>query len=88
MVIDSMFVYYFLDPGLRVEIFLEKKRAVENGGVDFEIGDISTSAHLYWRLKENFMYNLCAFYYFFGGKRITFKSSLDLCFHPFIFEFF
>ena len=47
MVIDSILVSHFVDPDLRVEIFFEKERAAENGGVDFEIGDIGTSALLY-----------------------------------------
>ena len=37
---------------LRVEIFFGKEGAAENKGVDFEVGDISTSTHLYWRLKK------------------------------------
>ena len=47
-----MFVYYFVDPDLRVGIFLEKVGAAENGSVNFEIGDICTSAHLHLRLKK------------------------------------
>ena len=47
MIIDSMFVYHFVDPDLRVETFLKTDEAAENGGVDFEIGDISTFAHLF-----------------------------------------
>ena len=35
-----MFVYHFVDPYLRAE-------KAENGGVDFRIGDIGISAHLY-----------------------------------------
>ena len=31
-VIDSMFVYYFVDPDLRVETFFKKNRAGENEG--------------------------------------------------------
>ena len=42
-----MFVYHFVGPDLRVEIFFKKDKAAENGSVDFEIGDIGTSAHLY-----------------------------------------
>ena len=42
-----MFVYHFVDPDLRVEIFFEKDRAAERGGVGFEIGDIGTSVPLY-----------------------------------------
>ena len=51
-VIDSMFVYNFVDLELRVETFFKKEGAVKNGGIDFEIGEIGTSAHLYWRLKK------------------------------------
>ena len=52
MVIDSLFVYHLVDPDPRVEIFFEKARAAENEGVGFEIGDIGTFVHLYWRLKK------------------------------------
>ena len=40
-----MFVYHFVDPDLRVEIFFEKEGAAENVGINFEIGDINTSTH-------------------------------------------
>ena len=52
VVIDSMFISHFVDPDLRIEIFFEKQGAAKNAAVDFEIGDIDTSAHLYWRLME------------------------------------
>ena len=52
MVIDKMFAYHFVDPDLRVEIFFQKEGTAENGVLDYEIGDIGTSAHLYWRLKK------------------------------------
>ena len=42
-----MFVYYFIDPDLRVEIMFRKVRTVESGGIDFEIVDIDTSANWY-----------------------------------------
>ena len=35
-----MFVYHFVDPDLRVEIIFRKEGTAENGGIDFEIGDI------------------------------------------------
>ena len=38
-----MFVYYFVDPDLTVEIIFRKERTAESGGIDFEITD--TSAH-------------------------------------------
>ena len=45
MVIDSMFVCHFVDLDLRVEAFFKKEGTGENGGIDFELGDIGTSAH-------------------------------------------
>ena len=45
VVIDTMFVYHFVDPGLRVEITFRKERAGENKGINFEIVDTDTSAH-------------------------------------------
>ena len=88
MVIDSTFAYDFVDLDLRVEIFFDKERLTENGGVDFEIGDVSTSAHLYWWLKK-ISCRVCLFFLlFFGDKKTAFKSSFDLCFHSFIIEFF
>ena len=34
------------------EIFFEKEGTAENGGVDFEIGDIGKYVHLYRDLKK------------------------------------
>ena len=45
VVIDSVFVYYFVD--LSVNIFFEKEEAKQNGSFSFQIKNISTSAHLY-----------------------------------------
>ena len=42
-----MFVYYFVDPDLRVEIIFRKERTAESGGIDFEIVDTDTFAHWY-----------------------------------------
>ena len=47
MAINSMFVCYFVNLDLRVEIIFRKERTAENGGTDFEIVDIETSAHWY-----------------------------------------
>ena len=82
-----MFIYHFVDPDLRVETFFEKDEAAETGGVHFEIGDIGTSAQLVFKVEENLMQILSAFFLFFGDKKIAFKSSFDLYFHPFIIEF-
>ena len=59
-----MFVYHFVYPDLRVEIYFEKEGSAENGGVDFEIGDIDTSAYLYWRLKKLHGEPVCVFLLF------------------------
>ena len=40
-----MFIYHFLDPDLRVEIFFEKEDVTEQGIVDLEIWDYGTSAY-------------------------------------------
>ena len=45
VVIDSMSVYHFVDPDLRVEMIFRKKGSAENGETDFERVDIDTSAH-------------------------------------------
>ena len=34
-----MFVYHFIDPDLRVEVFFEKEEVTEQEIVDFEIRD-------------------------------------------------
>ena len=47
-----MFVYRFVDPELKVEIFIENERAAEKRSTDFEIGNIGTSGYLYWGLNK------------------------------------
>ena len=42
-----MFVYYFVDPDLRVEIIFRKERTAESGGIDSEIENRDTSAYWY-----------------------------------------
>ena len=64
-----MFVYHFVDPDLRVEIILRNKGTAENGGIDFEIGNISTSSHWYWRMKKISCRACLLFHYFFGNKK-------------------
>ena len=46
-----MLVYHFVDPGLKVEIIFREEGTAENGGIDFEIGGIGTSAHWYLSLS-------------------------------------
>ena len=78
MVIESMFVYHFVDPDLRVEIILRKEGTAENGCIDFEIGNIGNSARWNWGLKKISCRTCLLFYYFFGGKKIAFKSPFDM----------
>ena len=40
-----MFVYHFVNLDLNVEIIFRKEKGTENGGIDFEMIDIDTSAH-------------------------------------------
>ena len=68
VVIESSFVYHIVDPDLRVETFFEKNGAAENGGVDFEIGEIGTSVHLYCRSRKFFLQSLSTLLLFFGDK--------------------
>ena len=68
-----MFVYHFVDPDMKVETFSEKDEVAENGGVDFEIGDIGTSS---LRLKK-ISCRVCLLYYCFlvtkaGGRVFLF----------------
>ena len=44
--INSIFVYHFLDPDLIVVTFFKKEGSVKNQGPDFEMVDSGTSAHL------------------------------------------
>ena len=46
-----MFVYYFADPDLRVEIIFRKDSTAESGRIDFEIVDIDTSVHWYYSIS-------------------------------------
>ena len=69
MVINIKFIYHFVDPDLTVEIFFEKKGTVENGNVDFQIRDIGTSTHMYWRLKRSNAGLVYFFIVFFYDKK-------------------
>ena len=68
VVIVSMLDCHFIDPDLRVEIFFGKEGAQENGSFDFEIGDIGTFVHLYWRLKKISCRACLLNYYFLVAK--------------------
>ena len=72
---NRQYVYYFVDPDLRVEIILKKAGTAENGGIDYEIGDIGTSAHWYWRLKKISCGACLLFYYFFDKKKELLKAG-------------
>ena len=40
IVIDTTFLYHFVDPDLRVDILFEKWGKTENGGVNVEIAGV------------------------------------------------
>ena len=46
MVINSIFVFHFVDPDIMIELIFRKEKTTKNWG-DFEIVDIDTSAHWY-----------------------------------------
>ena len=52
MVIGSILAYHFVNPDLKVGVIFRKEGTAENGEIDFEIEDIGTSVHWYWRLKK------------------------------------
>ena len=88
VVINSIFIYHFIDPDLRVETIFEKDEAKENGGVDCEIALVHKYLYkLVLKVEENLMQSLSPLLLFFGDKKIAFKSPLDLYFHSFIIEF-
>ena len=74
-----MFVYHFVNSDLRFELIFRYEGKAENGGVDFEIRGICTSAHWYWRLKKFHMELVCFFITFLATKK-AFKSSFDCTF--------
>ena len=61
-----MFVTHFADPDLMVEIFFKKEEAAENGSIDFEKGNITTTVCSAFLL------------FFFWWQKIDFKSSIDM----------
>ena len=88
VVINSMFIYHFINPDLRFETIFEKDEAKENGGVDCEIALVHKCLYkLVLKVEENLMQSLSPLLLFFDDKKIAFKSSVDLYFHPFIIEF-
>ena len=64
--IDSMFVYHFVDSDLRVDAFHANEKK-------------------FMQFQENVYFLIVVF--LFDTKKIAFKSSLDLYFHPSISEF-
>ena len=69
---------------LRVETLFEKDGAAENGSVDFEIGNVGTTAHFYGRTNKN----SCSARQLivFLVKKKALKRSYDLFFHPSIIK--
>ena len=65
-----MFVYHFVDPGVRVETFFEKDEAAENDGRWFWNRGYSKLCTLLFKAEENFMQSLSAFLLLFDDKKI------------------
>ena len=63
----------FVNPDLRVDIIFRKEETAENGDIYFEIGDIGTSAHLYWRLTKFHVEPVCFFIAFLVAKDSFYK---------------
>ena len=74
--IDTIFIYHFVDLDLRVEIISRKEATTGNGSIGFEKGDIGNSAHWYWRLKKSSC-RACLLF------KIAFRSPFELYFYPF-----
>ena len=86
MVTNSIFVYHFLILTWWCQTFSGKHKAVENGSIEFKIGDINTPAHLYLRLKKT-SFRAWLLFYCFWWLKIAFKILFGLYFHSSIIEF-
>ena len=64
MVIDTILIYHFVDLGLGIEIFFERGKATEKGGVDFKTGSRHICT-LGLGLKKNLCRVCLLFYSFF-----------------------
>ena len=76
MVINGVFIYHFVDPAPRVDIF-QKQGVTKKGGTDFAllVGKTSRRAYL-------------LFYCFFGGKKQLLEVLLTSTFIPWILNSF
>ena len=71
-----MFLYHFIDPDLRVEIF-EIERVTKKGRIDFEMGNWDICTHLHWGLKK-ISCRFCLFFcLFLRGKKDSFWPFND-----------
>lgn len=48
MVIDTLFVYYFIDPDLDIELFFKKRGAIRQKRIDLEKRVEAPTANYYW----------------------------------------
>ena len=78
---SNIFVYHFVDSDLRVGTF----RA--NVWKKFHTNFKKMSVFLLFCFFVCLFVCFCFCFLFFGDKKIAFKSSLDLYFHPSVFEF-
>ena len=61
---------------------LQKRWSSRNGGVDFKIGDLGISVHLYWRLKKISCRACLLSYCFLVTKKYLLKALLTCTFIP------
>ena len=88
MVIDHMFLYYFVGPARRIEILFEKDGTPENGGVDFEMGDIRTLHTCIGGWRKFHGEPVCFFIAFWGQKEKFLKALLICTFIPWLLNSF
>ena len=78
---------YIRGQSWRTGLVIDNVCLAENEGVDFKVGDIGTSANMYWKLNK-ISFRACLLFCFFGSKKVAFKSSLHVYVHLLVIEFF
>ena len=89
MVTKHLLIYHFVGPALGVKILFEEE-GQQNKETLILKQEIEIPAALLYRGVKKISCRACLlFYCVFGDQKgIVFKTSLDLCFHPLIIEFF
>ena len=88
MLIDSIYVYLFVDPDWGLRYSSKKRGAAEKEGIYFEIRDIDTSAHLHWGLKKIHAKPVWIFIVLLVTIRVALKVLLTCTFIPWLLNSF